>query len=313
MTKTLAFSFIAYMSLIHSLSFASDIILSKSIKPHLRSGIEHDLAVLENLKITEEASPSTLALMKLDKFTNETIRTWLEARVNYVIEENALSDLKLKLKKVVFVEREGVTFPNTSTLPLSLEVNLNNPVTTSAEDDGFTVMSNTGAGLYLAGKKESKVYGLKISRGMLKMPIKALAESPRVGIIQIGEGLFERQLTINNEKPNALSNSLNRLATFFHEARHSDGNGKSLAFAHARCPSNHDYAGALACDENLNGPYTVGATMMKEFIKSCSDSDCTEREREMLLIIALDSYGRVLKTTSKGKTSINWDETPESL
>jgi len=291
-----------------SSSIASDIILSKSIKPKLRSGIEHDLNVLMNLKFNEPTSPEILSVMNLDKITNDALKGWLEERVNYVIEENALSDLKLKLKKVVFVERENVIFPTNTTTTK----NSDPKAELEAEDDGFTVMSNTGAGLYLAGKRESKVYGLKISQGFFKKPIKALAESPRVGIIQIGEGLFARQLTINNENPNALANSLNRLATFFHEARHSDGNAESLAFIHSPCPRGHDYEGVLACDENLNGPYSVGANVLKEFIKTCS-TDCSEREKEMLLIIALDSYGRVLKTNSKGLKTTSWDATPESL
>ncbi len=309
MTSTLRILAFCLIVLNVPVCLGSDIILSKNIKPKLRDGIEHDLAVLENLKFNELPSPDTLTLMKLDKFSNETLKNWLETRVNYVIEENALSDLKLKLKKVVFVERENVIFPNSLVLPYALDVK---STSTDAEDDGITVMTNSGAGLYLAGKKASQVYSLKISRGYLKKPLRVLAESPRVGIIQIGEGLFERQLTINNENPKAIANSLNRLATFFHEARHSDGNGKSLAFAHSPCPKGHDYAGALACDENLNGPYTIGASVTKEFIKACG-VDCSEREKEMLLIMALDSYGRVIKTNSKGKASTLWDESPESL
>ncbi|NOT78385.1 MAG: hypothetical protein HOP07_05215 [Bacteriovoracaceae bacterium] len=303
-------SVIALSSLVFmgQVSMASEIILSKAIKPKLRDGINRDLEVLSNLKFTEETSEETLKVLGLEKLNSVTAKNWLETRVNYVIEENALSVYKLLVKKTVFVERKGVTFPNADIVPHALEFNAE----TEAEDEGVTVMSNIGAGLYMAGKKESQVYGLKISKGFLKKPIKALAESPRVGIIQIGEGLFHKELTINNENPNAISNSLNRLSTFFHEARHSDGNAKSLAFAHSRCPESHDYAGVHACDENRNGPYTVGAVMMKELIKSCGD-DCSEREKEMLKIIAIDSLTRVIETNRQGNPTTDWDAQPESL
>ena len=71
-------------------------------------------------------------------------------------------------------------------------------------------------------------------------------------------------------------------------------------------------AGAYACDENLNGPYTVGALMTTEMLKACDDS-CSEREKEILKLIALDSAGRVMTTTHKGTKATNWNAAPESL
>lgn len=288
---------------------ASDITLSKSIKSELRGKIENDLNVLNNLKFSSDTSNETLKLMGLGTLNSQTASDWLGERVNYVIEENALSLLKLLVKKVIFVERNYVTFPNANVLPYSLDPK-NKAM--NEEGGGVTVMSNIGAGLYLGGKQESMLYGMKISRGLLKKPIKVVVESPRAGIIQIGEGLFVSQLTVNNQNQNALANSINRLGTFFHEARHSDGNGESLAFAHSPCPTGHDLAGAYACDENLNGPYTVGAAMTTEMLKSCGDA-CSERDKEILKLIILDSQNRVMKTTHTGQPAVNWDPTPESL
>lgn len=305
---------------------ANDIILSKGIKSKLRDNIERDLDALDNLKF-KDTTPETLKTLGLSSLSAQTASKWLGERVNYVVDENAISVLKLLLKKVIFVEREGVTFPNANVVPYALDpVNQrpallaeigNLPLVTDKkesddEEKGFVVMSNVGAALYMGGKQQNQVYGMKVSRGLLKSPIKAVAESPRVGIIQIGEGLFMKELTLNNQNPNSVANSINRLATFFHEARHSDGNGSSLGFAHSSCPPGHDYSGAPACDENLNGPYTVGAIMALEMLKGCADS-CTEREKEMLKLVVLDSQSRIMKTTYKGTPATVWDDAPEGL
>lgn len=286
---------------------ASDILLSKSIKSGLRTKIERDLSLLSAFKFKGDTSEQTLKLMGLNSLNAVSAEDWLEERVNYVIEENALSPLKLLLKKSIFIEREGVLFPNPNSVPHALATGH-----LAAEEEGMVVMSNIGAGLYMAGKAEKKVYGMKISRGLLKPGLKVAVESPRTGIIQIGEGLFAREATINNNNQDALANSINRLGTFFHEARHSDGNASSLGFAHTKCPAGHDMEGAYACDENLNGPYTIGAVMTAEMLKSCNDS-CSEREKEILKIIILDSQSRVMKTTKTGAATTNWDATPESL
>lgn len=318
-----------------TLTNASDIVLSKGIKSKLRDNIERDLSALDNLKF-KQANPESLKVMGLTSLSAQSASKWLEQRVNYVVDENAISVLKLLIKKVIFVEREGVTFPNAHVIPYALdpvnkipaqtaitdvpglwpEIEKDGVVTDKKDSDdeekGFVVMSNIGAALYMGGKQQNQVYGMKISRGLFKSPLKALAESPRVGIIQIGEGLFMKELTLNNQNPNSVANSINRLATFFHEARHSDGNGSSLGFAHSNCPTGHDYAGSAACDENLNGPYTVGATMALEMLKGCEDS-CTEREKEMLKLVVLDSKNRIMTKTHKGSPAIFWDGTPESL
>lgn len=306
MKKLILASFLATAAIAQ----ANDITLSRGIKNHLRDKIERDMNVLENLKFKPSAEEGTLKLMGVSELNAQTATNWLSERVNYVIEENALSVLKLLIKKSVYVERQGVDFPNNDVLPYSMDPK--NKASLFNEEEGVVVMSNIGAGLYMAGKNESKVYGMKISRGLLKKGIRVSVESPRSGIIQIGEGLFMKEITVNNDKPESVANSINRLATFFHEARHSDGNGSSLAFAHSPCPAGHDMAGAYACDEGLNGPYTIGAVMTKEMLKSC-DETCTEREKEILKIIILDSQNRIMKTTRKGSPAIEWDASPESL
>lgn len=304
----------------------ADIILSKGIKNEYRDKIERDLDVLSNLKF-KDTPAETLQLLGLKSLSAQTATQWLNDRVKYVVAENALSPLQLILKRVVSVERQGVTYPNATIIPYAMNpankgpaVEPVAPVVPQAPsvDAGegerkiYTVMSNIGAGIYFGGKDQGVVYSLKISRGLIKSPLKAVIESPRVGIIQIGEGLFLDGLSVTPSKPNAVANSLKRLSTFFHEARHSDGNGVSLAFAHSVCPTGHNYAGSPACDENLNGPYTVGALFTTELLKACDDS-CTEVEKTELKADIVDSYSRVLKTTLKGTPATLWDATPESL
>ncbi|MGZ3806833.1 MAG: hypothetical protein ACXVCE_02005 [Bacteriovorax sp.] len=294
---------------------ASDIVLSKSIKADLRSKIERDLNLIEGFKFKGEANPLTLKVMGLSALNAQTATDWLNQRVNYIVSENALSVFNLLVKRAIYVDRKDVDFPYANIVPYSMAKDIQRNYVESDNVDaqqGFTVMSNIGSALYLSGKNSRQVYGMKISRGFLKTREKVAVTSPRTGIIQIGEGLFAPELTVNKDNADALANSIFRLGTFFHESRHSDGHGKSLSFMHVTCPAGHDYEGQPACDENLNGPYTVGALMMAEMSKAC-DENCSEKDKETLKLLVVDSAGRILMTTHKGEKSTSWDATPESL
>jgi len=317
MMKKLAMGLLLLTS-VTSHAGVNDILLSKKIKPDLRAKIEKDLDLIEKLNFSSTLEKDTLSVMGLSTLTAETASDWLNQRVNYIIEENAFSVFNLLIKRVVKVERKNVTFPNANITPYSMNASeileLDNKNFEGTNDSGgFTVMSNVGAALYLSGKQKEQVYALKVSRGFLHKSEKVEVESPRAGIIQIGEGLFANELTINKENPDAFANSIFRLSTFFHEARHSDGNGESLGFTHATCPAGHDYEGSPACDENLNGPYTVGRLMMTELYKICTESTCSAKDKETIKMLILDNASRILKTTNKKEAARNWDPTPESL
>lgn len=306
-----------------TLSNAGEITLSRSIKSSLRTKIEKDLKVIENFKFKGPALDLTLKVMEIEELNAQIAKQWLNDRVNYVISENALSIFNLLLKQVVYVDQQNVEYPNQGMIPYSMDsrpalilntdlTSENNGRNEKPEEKGMMVMANIGAALYMGGKNENTIYGMKISRGLFKSPEKVAVTSPRVGIIQIGEGLFSPNLTINRENSDATANSIFRLGTFFHEARHSDGNSTSLGYFHISCPKGHDYEGVPACDENLNGPYTVGTLMLMEMTKACEDN-CTERERETLKLMILESANRILPTTHKGERSTAWDASPESL
>jgi len=276
---------------------------SKSIKKELRTYLDQDFTVLDNLKLN--SNPELERLLNVSELNSKELNSWLNQRVHKIIEENAFSLPKLLIKKVIKVEAENVSFPNENVEPYSM-------ASFQKKEEGFTVMSNVGTALYYGGKKEKKVYQLKVSNGLLKKATSVSVTSPRTGIIQVGEGLFMKELSANEQDPMAYANSLIRIATFFHEARHSDGNGTSLGFTHAKCPVGHDYENMAACDENLNGPYTIGSEIMKSMQESCGDK-CSEKEKEILKLVSIDSASRILKTTHKKEAATNWDETPESL
>lgn len=298
--------------------FGANFTLSKGIKNKLRDKIENDLRVLNNFTFLPPQA-ETLKLLGIESLNPDTANLWLEERVKYVIEENALSKLRLTLSKVIFVEKENVTYPFQNIIPYSIEgqsknesSEKNNDINDEKDNEGIVIMANVGTAIYMAGKSEKKVYGIKISRGIFKSDEKVIIDSPRSGVIQIGEGLFGRTFTVNKQSSEAVANSIHRLSIFFHEARHSDGHGKSLGFAHAICPVGHDFEGQPACDESLNGAYAVGSSMMVEMVRSCGDR-CTEREKETMRLIILDNKNRILPKTHKDGPAQNWDVNPESL
>ena len=294
---------------------SSDIYLSKSIKGKLRDKIEKDLSALDQIQFKSDSLKPTLRIMGLKELNAHTANDWLNQRVNYVVSENALSLFNLLIRRVIYVDRENVDFPNAEIAPYSLEMMDQSKMQLQAglnSEKAMTVMSNIGSALYLSGKNDHKVLGMKISRGLFRSSEKVAVDSPRAGIIQIGEGLFAKELAVNPNDEKAFANTVFRMGTFFHEARHSDGNGESLGFLHALCPKGHDYEGQAACDENLNGPYSVGMVMMAEMSRACDDK-CSARESETLKLLVLDSANRILKTTHKKEAAREWDATPEGL
>jgi hypothetical protein len=287
------------------------LLFSKAVPKAHKLQILKDLEILKSLNLEEdESSAQTKHLLGLDNLSVHTMEDWLSERVKVIIDEKAFSFLNFSFNKSISIERENVNYPNL--LQGQKEIEKEKSLEASEEDEeAYTVMTNIGSGLYLTGKKEKRLYRMKVSTGIFKSQTITI-DSPRVGIIQIGQGLFDSRFNINNSNPNAISNSLHRLGVLFHEARHSDGNGESLAFAHVICPKGHDYEGYMACDSVPNGAYAINAAVIKEFIKACQD-DCTEREREILLLTALDAENRVLKKTYKDLSPRLYNSLPEFI
>lgn len=294
---------------------SSDIVLSKRISSEYRTKIEKDLKLIENFKFSSEPESDTLDVLGIKRLDAPSVNQWLKARVHYLVDEKVLTTTNMLFKESYFIERHNVVYPEAEILPFSSSVlpNENNNSPKDNANTGFTILTNISSGLYIEGKQKEEVYGFRISRGLLRPSIIVDINSPRTGIIQIGEGLFSPDLRINTENPDALSDSIFRLGSLFHEARHSDGHGKSLGFAHTVCPKDHDYQGYLACDESLNGAYTVGKLMVSEMSKSCTDTLCNESEKEILRLMIIDYASRVLNKDHNDQETIDWDPNPESL
>lgn len=302
--------------LLNSSSFASasSLILAKDIKSDISKILNKDLDLLSHFQFSNEDSPQILAVMGLSHFSNQSITEWLEERIHYIVSPQTTSAMNIKLKRSIYVEEKNIIYPNPDLIPYSKELKLMGNISPDEEEiiSSSVQLNNIGSAVYLSGKKEKILYGIKIPNGYFKSAKKIIVDTPRVGIVQIGDGFISTLITANKKKVSAWPNSIFRLANLFHEARHSDGNGASLAFVHATCPQGHAYEGAEACDESLNGSYAIGAHMVAEMAKECREN-CSVMDKETLLLVTYDYLNRILPSTSKRGKAAYWDQTPESF
>jgi hypothetical protein len=253
------------------------------VKKAERNAIADSINVIDDVQISNPDS-KMLSIMGLGDASSYSLRNWLEARVQYILPQNF--DLQKN-----FLVQEGYSYP--SSVQKKIKAKKVND-TAKAE----VLMSNVGSVLYLYGKENDALVGLKL-QGFGAVAV----TSPRVGIIQVGPGFFSGKVDSNK----VIARNIYRAGTLFHEARHSDGHGSSLAFSHAICPSGHDYEGLAACDRNANGPYTVGALIIKNLAKSCTV--CSTAHLQILQTIYLDNISRVI--VSEQSRSSYWDDAPE--
>lgn len=282
MLKHLATIFILFSGILSSHAFEP--VFSFGVSRSQKDILLKDIKVLKALDLKAHPDDKTLSYLEIDDLNADVLVDWLSQRVRYIVEDSELSDFKLNTIK------KNVAYPYPNSLP-ALEVS-----SKLHQEKGVTVMSNIGAAFYYLGKVTKELLQLNLRLGFFQYK-KIDITSPRVGILKIGEGLFLPRLDINRENPKAISNSLNRLSTLFHEARHSDGHGEGLGFFHSPCPINHSYAGQMACDKNLNGPYAIGAQVLREFAKNCDT--CSVSEREQMKLSFLDSQSRIITQTKK--------------
>jgi hypothetical protein len=159
----------------------------------------------------------------------------------------------------------------------------------------MVVMSNVGAALYMQAKQYGVLIALMVEdKDSVE---KIFINSPRAGLLMIGQGLFYGAKS--EEELNQYANSLLRISTFAHEGRHSDGHGKHISFGHNKCPQGHAMANEYACDFNGNGPYAVGGILSWEMAKNCPAEKCSEKDKLRLKADALDSFSRIMKVNGK--------------
>lgn len=265
------------MTLMLTLSLAAEarekfagIYLDSSIPTSQIRIIKDDLAYLYNNPI-KDVDSEFQTMTELPMVDGPHLFNWIYNRVKFVIGE----DYSLRGKNAV--TKKGHTFPS-NPLPPSL-LNRTNRY------ERISIMSNAGAELYLTGKLENVLKGIKLDNKSVFAP------SPRVGIIQVGEGHFLERLLINKELQSE-ANKIKRLSTFFHEARHGDGHSEHVGFIHSKCPPGHPLSGFDACEAYSNGAYSIDAVATKTLLLNCRT--CSIEDKTKLSATIADAYSRVV-------------------
>lgn len=266
----------------NSIKFGSNVIKTSSDVPKDQIQLlANDLNDLSTRGVPG-ADPALLRMMGASDSSGKTMSNWLGERVHYIVGE----DFKMEASSLKLL-KQGYAFENPDLLP-KMETPTQTPQSGTPVK---TIMTNIGSAFYIAGKSKQILIGAKIE-GIGTVPMSSL----RVGLLKIGSGLFAEETKLfkgmNVASP---ARQASRISTLFHEARHSDGNGKSLGFLHAVCPAGHDYEGYGACDRSLNGPYTIGAYVEKALAENCTQ--CSVEEKEALRLASLNSFDRVLKAS----------------
>lgn len=266
------------------LKFSSDVTADQQTL--VRSDINRLTA--KNLNIVDASMSQIMGLPQA--ITSANMLSWLSDRIQYVVSQ----DFDLE-KNLYIVQNSGFQYENPDVLPDLPDVgSVKSPSDDSSSSSKVVmVMANIGGGIYLEGKANKVLLDVQ-APGLGDIPM----TSPRIGLLQVGQGLFALLGPQRNQvnPPPDIHNpdsAYMRLSTLFHEARHSDGNGKSLGFLHIICPAGHPYEGYAACDDSLNGAYTVGAIVGKTLAENCSE--CSVAQKESLRLNYLDSFSRIIK------------------
>lgn len=257
-----------------SFLFASD------LPARQKQTVLSDLNVLNQLQFSDQQGKASRVFGV--PLNSENLKQWLSERSRYIVSETFNYSASVKVVTPNFI------YPNADLLPYR-EVT---PKQKNNDDSQkiVTVMTNMGAHIYVQGKKAKNLLSADIA-GIGPVTI----TSPRTGIFKVGEGLFVPLIKEDSNDYVSFGNSLRRLAVYFHEARHSDGNGKSLGFLHAPCPASKGVLeGFYACDRNQNGPYTIEGSFLRSAVDSCRN--CNRREKEALRNIYADKFNRVVTT-----------------
>jgi len=294
--RTLKFLSIVTLSLLSTAAFADAVgvnvplIFSKQVPKNQSDLLKSDIAKLGKISFNH-ADPLMLRMMGIPNTNSSSLGAWLSDRVHYIVEES------YDIQKSISLLDPNYLYNNANELPDLLG---KSPLD-KAQSGPFTVMANIGGAIYLEGKKSGYLFGLHVDgAGVVKL------SSPRVGMLKIGEGMFKIYQINPAHGITETSASMARLAVLFHEARHSDGHGRSLSFLHALCPLGHEYAGNFACDNYLNGAYAVGAMTMRAMAESCAN--CNKMEKAWMRIEYLDSFSRILASAPTIRTEQQIDQ-----
>jgi len=257
-----------------------------SVPEDQRTLIDDDLSALASMQISSQYTADDKKLVGIEDFSATSMSNWLRERIKIITGES-FSYGTQTVEVALNSNQKPILYASTSSA---------DTIVTAAT----TIMFNLGAKLYLEGLNASTLKYLYLSESPTAI------KTPRTGIVQIGAGLFTVNRLNSVSDLKALPNRLVRLATLFHEARHSDGNGDHVAFPHAKCSaSDNRFANEYACEQFWNGPYQTEAVVLTRFYYSCSS--CSNTELSGINKFITDSYSR-LQSNSPYK-----DPKPESL
>lgn len=277
--------------------YANGVQFSSEVDAGQRLALQKAMSIIHFVPVTT-ASDEITSLLKLKSTDPDSLQSWLEQRVQFIVNEEFSRSMSVRVTK-------NAQFENPGELPdvmVGQQVNAARP----AVAESYLIMANMGAFYYAKAKIYSELYSITLPG----LPMFNLT-SPRVGLLAIGDGMFKV-----HQDWSPLARAISNAKTLFHEARHSDGHGKSLGFMHAVCPAGHAYANEPACDLVKNGAYTVGAVVLKGLMKSCAQ--CSEVDRANLEVMYLDNTRRLISAeyNVQGKIvrhvpSEEWDDAPE--
>lgn len=267
---------------------------SRQVPSQYRDLLESDVVLLKSLGLRDTDGAMT-RIMKLPEFNNQNVEAWIARRAHYIVDEDfEVTHANLKLIK------DGVIYPK----PKEVSSIFKKSTQTQDAVKVMVNMTNLGGLIYSAGKVAKQFIGIKID-GLGVIPV----STSQVGIFQIGAGLFSN-LGLEDLGLESFFQQVRRLKTLFHEARHGDGNGEMILFAHSLCPKNHAYQGHYGCDQAANGAYRISSLFLRAAIQGCKG--CDSRQIDILKIIYADDLSRIMSPLEPGR-AVEYDDTPEVL
>jgi len=278
--------------------------LDKTVDNRLEKLITTDLHALAALRIDVQDS-QLRSLFELDPLSATSLLGWLSERVRYLVGQ------AFSLEKNVLLISDDTNgfyeYENPGVFPDEIEESIGG---TQAIAERLMLMDglkeqaaiNLGSAVYLSGKYKQVLFGLNVAGKKIAIT------SPRTGVVKldsafnfmgnfmgnfVGDSLDDSSGAMEASVLNStVSRRAYRLRSLFHEARHSDGHGKSLTFPHAKCPVGHDFEGRPLCDRSRNGSFRIGAEIVKMFLNDCEN--CDIKQKEILRALYLHDINRVL-------------------
>jgi hypothetical protein len=306
-----SFSLSAVVTLFASLSNSSASMADGAL--HFHSGVPaaHQETVIEDLKLLERLEVKNAAIdLRVFSFDRNFIgphpderrglnlSDWFMDRVKYLLWEDYDVQKNVTDASAFYLFPKMGSTPSISSrkfLPLSVsqdmaesfnqfltavsqgemvsegEMNLKSAATPLRSSLGENILGVNLSYLYAMGKSRGKAFSLNWDNGE-----KIDFSSPRVGMIQVGKGIFPDDANVASVSKK-LFNRFFRLSVLLHEARHSDGKDENTGFGHILCPVDHVLAMEYACDLPLNGAYTVSSQFL-----SLVQQNATSILREMM-------------------------------